>query len=154
MSIPSIRLSRAGDVLVMLNGEYVVVEKVQHELLENPVAIYNFEVEGFHTYYVGDTEVLVHNMCKKVETLGVDELEMTHGRTMGRNKFDKFVKEVAQNGIIEPIEYVAYNGKNYIVNGHHRFLAAKKLGMKSVPVKQVSLPHLNYRNIDDLIYWR
>jgi RHS repeat-associated protein len=55
---------RAGDVLVMLNGEYVVVEQVQHELLESPVAVYNFEVEGFHTYYVGDTEVLVHNKCR------------------------------------------------------------------------------------------
>ena len=45
----------------MLNGEYVVVEQVQHELLESPVTVYNFEVKGFHTYYVGDTEVLVHN---------------------------------------------------------------------------------------------
>ena len=27
---------RAGDILVMLNGEYVVVEQVQHELLESP----------------------------------------------------------------------------------------------------------------------
>ncbi len=55
---------RAGDILVTVNGEYVVVEKVQHELLENPETTYNFEVEGFHTYYVGDTEVLVHNKCK------------------------------------------------------------------------------------------
>ena len=54
---------RAGDVLVMLNGEYVVVEQVQHELLESPVAVYNFEVADLHTYYVGDTEVLVHNKC-------------------------------------------------------------------------------------------
>ena len=56
---------RAGDILVMLNGEYVVVEQVQHELLESPETTYNFEVEGFHTYYVGDTGVLVHNMCAK-----------------------------------------------------------------------------------------
>lgn len=54
---------RAGDILVMLNGEYVVLEKVQHEILENPVTVYNFEVEDFHTYYVGDTSVLVHNKC-------------------------------------------------------------------------------------------
>ena len=54
---------RAGDILVMLNGEYVVVEQVQHELLESPVVTYNFEVADFHTYYVGDTEVLVHNAC-------------------------------------------------------------------------------------------
>lgn len=34
---------RAGDILVMLNGEYVVVEQVQHELLESPETTYNFE---------------------------------------------------------------------------------------------------------------
>jgi hypothetical protein len=33
-------------------------------LLEAPIAVYNFEVEDFHTYYVGDTSVLVHNLCK------------------------------------------------------------------------------------------
>jgi len=54
---------RAGDILVMSNGEYVVVEQVQHELLETPVRVYNFEVEDFHTYFVGDTSVLVHNAC-------------------------------------------------------------------------------------------
>ena len=54
---------RAGDILVMLNGEYVVVEQVQHELLEGSETTYNFEVEDFHTYYVGDEPVLVHNQC-------------------------------------------------------------------------------------------
>ena len=53
---------KAGDILLTVNGEYVVVEKVQHELLEAPVTVYNFEVEDFHTYYVGDG-VLVHNAC-------------------------------------------------------------------------------------------
>ena len=56
---------RAGDILVLVNGEYVVVEQVQHELLESPVATYNFEVRDFHTYYVGEQSVLVHNLCVK-----------------------------------------------------------------------------------------
>ena len=55
---------KAGDQLQLVNGEYVIVEKVQHELLEEPVKVYNFEVEDFHTYYVGtDVSVLVHNQC-------------------------------------------------------------------------------------------
>ena len=54
---------RAGDILVLQNGEYVIVELVQHEILEAPIAVYNFEVEDFHTYYVGESLVLVHNMC-------------------------------------------------------------------------------------------
>ena len=56
---------RAGDVLVLVNGEYVVVEKIEHEILEAPVTVYNFQVEDFHTYYVTDAGVLVHNMCAK-----------------------------------------------------------------------------------------
>lgn len=55
---------RAGDILVLVNGEYVVVEKVQHELLERPVKAYNFQVEDYHTYYVA-SGVLVHNSCKQ-----------------------------------------------------------------------------------------
>ena len=54
---------RAGDILVLVNGEYVVVEWVQHELLETPVKVYNFQVEDFHTYYVSPSGVLVHNKC-------------------------------------------------------------------------------------------
>ena len=54
---------RAGDILVMLNGEKVVLELVQHEILETPVTTYNFEVADFHTYYVGDATVLAHNRC-------------------------------------------------------------------------------------------
>ena len=56
---------RAGDVLVLVNGEYVVVERVQHEILESAVTVYNFQVEDYHTYYVADAGVLVHNACDK-----------------------------------------------------------------------------------------
>ena len=54
---------RAGDILVLVNGEYVVVEKIQHEILESPVKVYNFHVEDYHTYYVTEHGVLVHNSC-------------------------------------------------------------------------------------------
>ena len=59
---------RAGDRLQLLNGEYVVIEQVQHELLENPITVYNFEVADFHTYYVGMSAMLVHNTCEKKPT--------------------------------------------------------------------------------------
>lgn len=55
---------KAGDVLVLSNGELVTVEWVQHEILESPIKVYNFEVEDFHTYFVGECSVLVHNMCQ------------------------------------------------------------------------------------------
>ena len=54
---------RAGDRLQLVNGEYVTVEQVQHEILESPVKVYNFRVADNHTYYVGNDgeAVLVHN---------------------------------------------------------------------------------------------
>lgn len=48
---------------MLVNGEYVTLEKTQHEILENPITVYNFEVEDYHTYYVGTDGVLVHNAC-------------------------------------------------------------------------------------------
>ena len=60
---------RAGDILVTVNGDYVVVEQVQHEILETPVQVFNFEVSDFHTYFVGDVPVLVHNVCGKGKIL-------------------------------------------------------------------------------------
>ncbi len=60
---------RAGDILVLVNGEYVVVEKVQHEILETPVRVYNFQVKDYHTYYVTEAGVLVHNKCFRGELM-------------------------------------------------------------------------------------
>ena len=54
---------RAGDILLQLNGEYVVVEIVLHELLEQSVLVYNFNVNNYHTYFVAKNELLVHNSC-------------------------------------------------------------------------------------------
>ena len=54
---------RAGDILVFVNGEYVVVEQIQHELLEAPIPVYNLNVDRFHTYFVSDLGILVHNSC-------------------------------------------------------------------------------------------
>ena len=61
---------RAGDVLVLSNGELVTVEWIDHEILESPINVYNFEVEDFHTYFVGQSSILVHNQCTNVQGSG------------------------------------------------------------------------------------
>ncbi|WP_242847863.1 polymorphic toxin-type HINT domain-containing protein, partial [Fervidicella metallireducens] len=58
---------RAGDKLLLRSGKIVIVEMVQHEMLERPVKVYNFEVKDWHTYYVSDSSVLVHNKCTRSE---------------------------------------------------------------------------------------
>ena len=67
---------RAGDILVTVNGEYVVVEQIQHEILEKPIAVYNFQVEDYHTYYIGSEGILVHNSCSMASSLPLDGTQM------------------------------------------------------------------------------
>ena len=83
---------RAGDILVTVNGELVVVEKIQHEILESPITVYNFQVEGYHTYYVSNINILVHNDCYKPirdgdmrATINPGELEAPHAHIFQKN---------------------------------------------------------------------
>lgn len=88
---------RAGDVLVLSNGEYVIVEWVQHEILEAPVKVYNFEVEDFHTYFVGKSGIFVHNGAEDEIWCGTstpksnetNEETVTVGRWMSEDEFKK-----------------------------------------------------------------
>lgn len=52
-----------GENLLLSNGEYGIIESIEVESLDCPEPTYNLEVEDYHTYYVGNNEVLVHNKC-------------------------------------------------------------------------------------------
>lgn len=55
---------KPNDKLELRDGEDAFVDAVRYEKLDKPIPVFNFEVEGFHTYYVGAGCVLVHNLCK------------------------------------------------------------------------------------------
>ena len=57
----------AGMTIWFANGTKGTVEDISNEGLEEPVTVYNFEVADFHTYFVGECGVLVHNACTKLE---------------------------------------------------------------------------------------
>ena len=50
-----------GDELLDVNGNILLVENFAIELTEKPVTVYNFQVEDFHTYFVGTSQIMVHN---------------------------------------------------------------------------------------------
>ena len=63
----SAKLLQPGDVVRLKDGSTQCVDDI--EIVELPegeyVAVYNFEVADFHTYFVSDYDVLVHNQYKK-----------------------------------------------------------------------------------------
>ena len=42
-----------------------MIEKIEVELTDKPTTMYDFQVEDFHTYYVGENCVWVHNASRK-----------------------------------------------------------------------------------------
>ena len=52
-----------GLLVEKAGGDLLPVSKVEVEYLTEPVTVYNFEVEEWHTYYVSGEEIFVHNMC-------------------------------------------------------------------------------------------
>ena len=54
---------KAGDELRLESREEAFVETIEEIQLDQPIKVYNFEVEDFHTYYVSGQKVLVHNTC-------------------------------------------------------------------------------------------
>lgn len=55
--------------LLLSSGKEVIIEKVEVETLTEAETTYNFEVADFHTYYVSEKAVLIHNKCKYYELL-------------------------------------------------------------------------------------
>ncbi len=59
-------------------------------MLEAPVTVYNFQVEDYHTYYVSDFGVLVHNTCRNSGG--------RHGGTAHRNKVQEIKDSLTSKG--------------------------------------------------------
>ncbi len=54
---------KPGMHVLLASGNYGTISSLEVEELETPETTYNFEVEDYHTYYVGAEGVLVHNDC-------------------------------------------------------------------------------------------
>lgn len=66
---------KPNDKLLLSSGKEVILERVEVEKLETAENTYNFEVADFHTYYVTENNVLVHNKCRSPYDYLDDALE-------------------------------------------------------------------------------
>lgn len=56
---------KPGDKILNSKGELKKLLATRVDTLQQPEKIYNLNVDGFHTYFVGIQELLVHNNCYK-----------------------------------------------------------------------------------------
>ena len=71
---------KISDKLLLSSGKCVTIEKLEVETLEQAETTYNFEVADFHTYYVSESNVLVHNKCGTPDTTPEDFTKLKNGQ--------------------------------------------------------------------------
>lgn len=72
---------QAGNEVVNQKGEIYTVENVRFEFVESTEKVYNFQVEDFHTYHVGNSGVLVHNSNCGLKTVDTGDLKVIETKT-------------------------------------------------------------------------
>ena len=103
--------------------------------------VYNFEVADFHTYFVGENGVWVHNTdCGDVIESSVKPKELFGRQTkheFSGSEIKRIKKKMQKDGYdqSQPIDVVEVNGRKIIVDGHHRSRAAGSAGLAEVPIR-------------------
>ena len=73
-----------GDVVYTKDWNTATVNSVKLLELDEPVEVFNFEVEDYHTYFIGDTLVLVHNGgCGDFKKINPKEFETKNNLPQG-----------------------------------------------------------------------
>ncbi len=81
----------SGDEVYNLDGTTAVVLGSWIEKLDTPILVYNLEVEDYHSYFVGDASVLVHNRCDNVYGSG-------HAGQKHKDTIDGAISDFAEYG--------------------------------------------------------
>ena len=136
-----------GDEIRTNSWDVGVVEEMY--TIARPQMMYNFTVEAAHTYFVGDGEWLVHNAnrCLKVGNRSVREtagnIDLIPGQSgVSKSQVEAVAKLMSEpnfswdtvsrkNGLPDPIKIgIGNDGKRYVIEGHHRVLAAQLAGIE------------------------
>lgn len=78
------------------------------------------------------------------------DLYPTHYPNKSQKDMQWLLNNIREHGIKESIKFVEHEGRNMIVDGHHRYYGGRRLGLQDAPVEQVFLPYRGYRNAQDL----
>ncbi len=95
---------KASDEVRLQSGEAGVVDYIEEVQLDKPINVYNFEVEDFHTYYVSEQKVLVHNTCAGVSgpivknSTSIDTTASIQVPNIGFNNFNGLKKYMGNAG--------------------------------------------------------
>lgn len=147
---------KVGDKLHTKEGEIQRIKEVSIERLARPVKVYNLEVDEEHTYYVSDSEVLVHNGCDIVE---MDPNDINYSQSSINRKFDTPDGKISIDKAVHlgpeqvdefpPISVLDMKGQYVVRNGNSRLYIAKET--KAEKIKVIIIIETSVEAYNDLI---
>ena len=158
----------SGDILLTDEDEFVTISAVRRRSLSDPVDVYNMTVgdaedDQYHTYFVGEDSVLVHNACssnykknfeKNVGKKMPNDYEVHHGVPQ---RYKKIMKEAGVN--VHDSQYLrglpkdVHKGVTKMWGRWHRSM--EKMGTitpSDVMAKKEAIDNF-LRTLGDLVIW-
>mgnify|MGYP002544087373 FL=1 len=81
-----------GDILCTVDSDKIEVTDTELENLAEPISVYNLEVADFHTYFVGEYGVLVHNYKNEELDLEINVDDLSMSKTAAGHTDRKYLK--------------------------------------------------------------
>jgi Protein of unknown function (DUF1557). len=126
----------AGEKVLTADGRVLTVRGLRSGTSRSALA-YNLEVEGIHTYHVGDDDVLVHNVCRTFTRLAPSgDIPNTRGVYVIRFKDGRvYVGSATEGNTIHVRLHRAFNDRLHAVQ-------VAKLKVSDVAeIRTISLPN-------------
>lgn len=131
---------------MLSDGSYGTIDSIGLEALLEPETTYNFEVADFHTYYVGEQSICVHNA-----NCYLDPNDIRYTQDSGKDVFtngshegesvEELVKALKNGSVsadyISALKVFKHSDGNIYSINNRRFYAYKTAGIKKVPVEFV-----------------
>jgi hypothetical protein len=139
-----------GSLLQTEDGRIIDVDKIEQR--KGDFTVYNFKVGGFHTYFVSELGILVHNaICPDEIRQILDNSPMrTQQERVSLPKIERYAEQLKQG---QDLGRIKVDG-DIIVDGHHRYIAGQVAGVDvptsagSRPTFKQGLPSQPIKNIE------
>ena len=102
-----------GDLVYCLDGTIQAINHVAVNDYDAPVKVYNFTVENNHTYFVGNSNILVHNTCEIISKHEKQNWRNQAGREAKERALPDIINDKNYHGITDPdaIDYIKKTGR-------------------------------------------
>ncbi len=123
-----------GDKLISVNGEDLTVDDCYIEECEVSTTVYNFQVEDYHTYFVGENKVWVHN----AECIGKNGTQTSSTTTWQNGKTERIdVENLAPGKRNGNLHYHDPNNKKYYYDFENSTFVDHKTGTTLKSIKKL-----------------